>query len=76
MLKFKNPQNGYTIETQPGLATFLFGPLYFMKHGAWGHVFISFILAMITIGLSWLVYPFFAGRVIRDHYLKKGWTEL
>lgn len=73
-MTFRNPINDYRVETShPALWTFLFGPLYFAKHGAWKHFIISLILAAITFGISWLIYPFFAENAIKDSYLSKGW---
>ena len=71
---FRNPQNNYTVETRhPVLFTFLFGPLYFVVHGVWTHAVISLVLAMLTMGFSWILYPFFAPGIIQTAYLKKGW---
>jgi len=76
-LRFRNPANGYT-ETisSPGLWTFLFGCFYFGAKGIWVHAAASLVLAVMTAGISWLVYPFFASRFIRQHYLRSGWIEL
>lgn len=76
-MKFKNPQNGFTEETNKSwLWALLFGCFYFAKHGVWPHVFISFFLAVFTGGISWLIYPFFTKDIIRKCYLKKGWIEI
>ena len=72
---FRNPQNNYEICTDPFFPTLMLGPIYFIKHGIWTHAIISIILASITVGISWVIYPFFAGMIVRDHYLKKGWIE-
>ncbi len=76
--KFENPSNNYTEEV-PDLAwlwTLLLGTIYFGVKGVWPHVFISIILAIVTGGLSWLIYPFFARKVIEGSYRKKGWKEV
>lgn len=76
-MKFKNPQNGYIVETNhPGLWTLIFGCFYLAKHGAWGFALIAFVAALLTAGISWLIFPFFGGKIIRDSYLRKGWIEL
>jgi hypothetical protein len=31
---------------------------------------------MSTFGLSWLVYPFFAGGIVQTHFLRRGWVPL
>jgi len=33
-------------------------------------------MAILTIGVSWLIYPFFASSIIRKNYLRKGWTQV
>jgi len=74
---FKNPQNGYT----EGIANawvwaLLFGCLYFAIKGVWTHAIVGLILAIMTMGLSWLIYPFFTDSIMRKHYLRSGWVEL
>jgi hypothetical protein len=77
MMKFKNPTNDFIEESSVcGLWCFLFGPLYFMYKGVWSHAAVSLILALCTMGLSNLVYPFFAGSAVRNNYLSKGWKEV
>lgn len=76
--QFKNPHNDYVVEVS-GLAwfwTLLFGCLYFAVRGVWKHVFISLILSILTFGLSWLIYPFFARGILEKHYLVNGWKEV
>lgn len=51
----------------------LFGPFYYAYMGVWDTALISFILAVISGGLSVLVYPFFTEKIIVAHYLKNGW---
>lgn len=76
-MMFKQPQNGYIIETSlHGLWAFLFGFLYFMKHGVWSHAIIYIFVVPMTFGIAWLIYPFFAKDIIRNHYLKNGWEQL
>jgi len=76
-MKFKNKDNGYIEET---LLTFLwvllFGVFYFLYKKIWNHFFISLGLALITAGFSWLIYPFFGKRIVRQHYLRNGWVEV
>jgi hypothetical protein len=59
-----------------GLWCLLFGILYFAVKGCWVHVLVGLILALLTFGISWLVYPFFAGSIVRHSYLRAGWTEV
>lgn len=58
------------------LWTLLFGPAYFAYKGAWFHAVASFVALLLTLGLSWLVYPFLAARLLRKHYLHQGWDPL
>jgi|GEM_PF-1706586 len=83
-MQFQNPTNGYTKTVMmPFLWTLLFGFLYFMAAGVWSHALIYLVLALAlatTAGpaviLLWLIYPFFAGGILRNHYLKQGWQEV
>ena len=74
-MKFKNPSNGY-LERIPRLAplwVLLFGPFYFALKGVWNHAVFSLILAIVTFGLCWLAYPFFAKTILKNNYLRNGW---
>ena len=73
---FRNPSNDHveTIDNQV-LWFFLFGPFYLAYKGLWGHAVLSFILAVITVGISQIVYLFLVTGLIRKHYLHKGWKE-
>ena len=76
MMTFTRPSNGFTVRIQaPRFWTFLFGPLYFAVHGVWSHAFISFVVAVFTAGLSWLVYPWFAPSILERAYLRDGWLR-
>lgn len=77
-MKFKNPSNGYIEETPlyAWLWILLFGTLFFIVKGIWRHALISFLCALLTWGISCLVYPFFASNIMRKHYLRKGWIEV
>jgi hypothetical protein len=73
---FRHPSNGYRVEPKHAfLWCLLFGVFYFLKHSVWGHALISLGAAFITVGISWVVYPFFAKRIIRHAYLSRGWVE-
>ena len=77
-MKFKNPSNGYIeeISSCAWLWVLLFGCFYFVVKGVWRHALVGFFCALLTYGISWFVYPFFASSIIRKHYLRKGWIEL
>ena len=60
----------------PFLWSFLFGSLYYAAKGVWGHFLLSLLLAGLTAGISWVIYPFFTEKIMRAHYLRKGWIEV
>jgi len=77
-IDFKHPFNGY-IETVPRLVwlwVLVFGFFYFAVKGVWTHAVAGLVLTFMTVGLSWLAYPFFARSIMRAHYLRRGWIEL
>ena len=53
--------------------TLFLGPFYFGYHRIWDHAILSMLLGILTSGISVLIYPFFAEKIIMDHYLKSGW---
>lgn len=74
-MKFRNPANGY--EEEPKLVflwALLFGALYFAAMRCWTHALISAFLAILTGGISWFIYPFFAKDIVKTQYLRNGWT--
>jgi len=56
------------------LRTLFFGPFYFAYLGIWDSAVVSGILAVCSGGISVLIYPFFAEKIIVQVYQKKGWT--
>jgi hypothetical protein len=54
--------------------TLLMGPFYFAYLNVWDSAIVSGLLALISGGLSVLIYPFFAEKIIIAAYIKKGWT--
>lgn len=76
-MKFRNPSNNYEDDVgAAGLWCFLFGFVYFAVKGVWTHAVASLILAIMTGGISWLLYPFFAKQVVEKNYLRKGWIKV
>jgi Putative zinc ribbon domain len=51
----------------------IFGPFYFASVGVWDTAVISFILAVVSGGISVLVYPFFTEKIVISSYTKRGW---
>jgi hypothetical protein len=75
---FRNPHTGATVKvTRTGAfgLTLLFGCFYLAYKEVWLHAAIGFVLGFFSWGLSWLIYPFFAYRIIVDSYRRKGWIE-
>jgi hypothetical protein len=76
-MRFENPANGYVEEiTAAPLRCLLFGCVYIAVKGVWTHAVAALALAIFTLGISWLVYPFFATQIMQTHYLRRGWIEL
>lgn len=77
-MKFKNPQNDYVEEVSDDtwLWALLFGGFYFAYKGIWIHFIIGLILAFVTFGVSWFIYPLFARSIVISHYQKSGWQEV
>ena len=56
------------------MAVFLFcGCFWFAYKGMWGWAVISFALAVMTAGLSWLVFPLFANEHYAKSLVKSGY---
>ena len=74
---FRHPSSGETVNISDSWAwVLLFGCVYFAVKGVWTHAAASLLLALVTAGFSWLVYPFFARAVLRGHYSAKGWISV
>lgn len=76
-MRFQNPSNDYEETARlPGLWCLLFGPLYFATRGIVSHAIASLLLAIVTAGVSWFIYPFFARQIVEKHYLRNGWIPV
>ena len=74
--KFKRKFDSYEEEFSGGWAfffTLIGGPIYFLTKEVWNHALITVILAFMTGGISWLIYPFFSKGILFKHYKKKGY---
>ena len=77
MSTFKNPQNGFTERVGAAwLWALLFGAFYFAWRGMWTHAIIGIILAIPTVGISWVAYAILAPKLVRRHYLTRGWVPV
>lgn len=77
-VKFRNPSNGYVEEVPPyaWVWCLLFGLFYLIYKSAWVHALISLGLALLTSGISWLIYPFFVRSILINSYRRRGWIEV
>ena len=78
-MKFKNPKNNYVENVSSSLSwlwVFLFGPIYWAVQGVWRHAVVHLVLAIITVGIAHVIYPFFTYSILRKHYNKSGWKEV
>jgi hypothetical protein len=78
MIIYENPANGYQAKFTKlsYLWSFLFGWMYFAFKGSFFWAFITFILSFLTIGLSWIIVPFFTRPILDNIYGKKGWVKI
>jgi len=77
VIRFRNPANGYEEAVgTPWIWCLLFGCVYFAAKGIWTHAVAALLLALLTFGLSWLIYPFFARQIVETHYLRRGWIPV
>ena len=84
-MKFKNRETGNIEESNDCFWwSLLAGPIYFAYKRVWLHVFLSFVIVLAGIAFLGLIglissllgYAYFAEKIIRDSYLKKGWEEI
>jgi len=79
MAVFEHPINSHRVRVGtlgPFIGSLLFGSLYFLYKGSYKHAILSAIVAIITCGVGWLIYPFFAPRIIRNMWLEKGYRQI
>ena len=50
-----------------------FGIFYFMYKGNWKHVLLYTFFALVSFGISILVYPFLVRDINNAKYLRSGW---
>lgn len=79
MKYFKNPANDYIEKYNPVTAPlwcFLFGFLYWTVRGNAKHTILSFLLTLMTFGVSGFVYPFLANGINVRNYYQNGWQQV
>lgn len=74
MYRLRN-ENGVTKEVKKGFSwtMLFFGVFVPLVRGDWKYFFISLFAALITGGISWLVFPFFYNKLYLDDLLNKGY---
>lgn len=72
-----HPVNGSTEDIWEGFSwpCLFCGFLWYMYKGMWGWGIIAFILAFITFGVSWLIFPFFANGQYAKALLERGYLN-
>lgn len=75
---FENPTNGYreNVSSLTWLWALIFGAFFFAYKGIWRHFVIGIIAGILTAGISWFIYPFFAKRIVTNNYLRQGWRSV
>lgn len=75
--KSYHPVNGSTEEIWEGFSwpCLFCGFLWYMYKGMWGWGIIALILAFGTIGISWLIFPFFANAQYAQSLLDRGYLN-
>jgi hypothetical protein len=44
--------------------------------GVWTHVVVSAVLAIVTVTVSWFIYPFSARQILERHYSRAEWVPV
>ena len=72
---FVDPKWGTQEQTWTGFSwpCFFLGVFWFLHKRLYGWSAITFLAAIITGGIAWLFFPFFANGVHRTSLLKAGW---
>ena len=70
-----DPKTGVKEQTWTGFSwpCLALGVFWFLYKRLYGWTAITFLAAIITSGIAWLVFPFFANGVHRSSLLKSGW---
>lgn len=68
-------ENGVTKEVKQGFSwtMLFFGVFVPLTRGDWKWFLISLVAAIVTSGLSWLVFPFFYNKLYLNDLLNSGY---
>ena len=74
MYTLKN-DNGVEKKVKKGFSwtMLFFGVLVPLVRGDWFYFFITLVLAPLTFGISWLVFPFIYNKLYLERLLDKGY---
>jgi hypothetical protein len=75
MYTLKN-EYGVTKEVKKGFSwTMLFFGIFVpLARGDWKWFLISLIAGFVTVGISWLIFPFFYNKIYLNELLEKGYV--
>ena len=75
--KLYHPVNKYPVEIFEGWSwpCLVLGCFWFLDKGMGFWALISFLLAFLTFGISWLIFPAFANRLHADYLRKQGYFD-
>ena len=75
MYTLKN-EHGVTKEVKKGFSwTMLFFGIFVpLARGDWKWFLISLIAGFVTVGISWLIFPFFYNKIYLNELLEKGYV--
>ena len=87
---FENPQNGHreSFSDSAWLWSLLFGWIYLLAVGLWGHVFIQIFIVVVcaligggpavvlVMPILWIVYAASINTILANRYLRQGWREV
>ena len=75
MYTLKN-EYGVTKEVKKGFSwtMLFFGVFVPLVRGDWKWFLISLLAGIVTVGISWLIFPFFYNKIYLNELLEKGYV--
>jgi hypothetical protein len=76
---FQDPSTKQVVQATGGLTwlwQLLWSPIHFAYHNAWLYAAISFLAALLTLGLSFIVFAFVGYPMLKRYYRGRGWKEV
>jgi len=73
--KLYHPTSSIPVDIYEGFSwpSLFAGFFWYLYKGMIMWFFITLVVALITWGISWLVFPFFANKLHRDFLIKQGY---